>query len=283
MSPRKKKDSDDGDVKELTENQKLRISTATPMVSDRDFFKINLDNMFMAWHDAKGYRKNIHASDILRSDEIEYGKDQRFCLRECVLLNFYEQELKPHDIWTVRRFLNGWMLHEKWQELMEAHGKVVAVEQEVENTDYGFKIVFTPDAIVEFFKKQWIVEIKGYKSDSYNKLDENGVPPESAHDQCNLYMHLTGIHQGFIIVENKDNSAFKVWAIKYNEEIVKPYLDRLSKLQKLVEEHKINSSLPERLCETYGCERAERCNVRDACFYEAVRKKHKLPAEEWTL
>lgn len=277
----KNKKGEDDQEKDLIKEERDR--SVKKYAAERDFYVININQMFNAWHDAKGYRKNIHASDILKGDEIKYNRDNRFCFRECVLLNFYEQELKSHDIWTTRRFLNGWMLHEKWQDLMEKHGSVVAIEEEIANTEYGFKIVFTPDAIINFMGQKWIVEIKGYKSDTYNALDVNGPPPDDAHDQCNLYMNLTGIHRGFIIVENKDNSNFKVWAIDHSEMLAQPYLDKLNKLKVFVEKHKISGSLPKGICDKYKCERAERCNVRDACFHKSVREKTKLPAEEWMI
>lgn len=244
--------------------------------------KQHLDSLFDEWDRDKTHRKNIHASDLLRSDNIEYDRDQRFCRRECVLKNFYEQNEVKNDKWAAKRFLNGWVLHEKWQDLFVKYSKALAVEEEIEHTDYGFKIVFTPDAIIEFLGEKYIVEIKGYKSDFVDKLREYDKPPESAHHQCNLYMALTGIHKGIIIIENKNTSTFKCWIVYYNEDMAKKYLDRIVQIGEDIELHLEHDILPERICDSKTCERAKTCNARDACFSKS-RGLKLLPREEWDM
>jgi hypothetical protein len=229
-------------------------------------FKLELDSMFNAWEAGKPLRSGApHASAIL-------APDSEWCLRRHVLTALYPEQVERPDVkpWSAHQnavFLNGWVLHEKWQKLFNEHGQVVEVEHShFDETRY---LHFTPDAIVSFGGQRYVVEIKGYKSTTYEKLDEAGNPPAAAHVQANLYAHMLEIERGIILVENKDTQDYKVWAIQCDVELARPYLDRMYQVKGKV----ATRSTPARVCLSCTEHRAEKCPVRKLCFSGKLKEK----------
>jgi hypothetical protein len=229
-------------------------------------FKLELDSMFNSWEAGKPLRSGApHASAIL-------APDSEWCLRRHVLLALYPEqaerlEVKPWSAHQNAVFLQGWQIHEKWQKLFSEHGQVVEVEHShFDETRY---LHFTPDAIVEFAGHKYVVEIKGYKSTTYEKLDETGNPPQAAHHQCNLYCQMLEVERGLILVENKDTQDYKVWAIERAAELARPYLERMYDVKGAV----ATKRTPARVCSSCTEHRAEKCPVRKLCFSGKLQEK----------
>lgn len=232
-------------------------------------FKIELGDMLNSWDATKPLRTGApHASSIL-------APESEWCLRRQVLLAVYpEQAERPvQKPWSAHQnavFLNGWSLHEKYQRLFSDHGQVVEVE--TSHFDETRFLHFTPDAIVQFGGLTWVVEIKGYHSDHFGKLDEAGKPPEAAYLQCNLYCHLLGIGQGLILVENKNTQEYKVWAIHVNHEMAQPYTQRCYQVKSRVSIASTTlardgvANLPPRKCNNLKDRQAEKCSECKMCF-----------------
>lgn len=228
-------------------------------------FKHSLDEMFNAWEAAKPLRTGApHASAILQPDS-------EWCLRRQVLLALFPEEAehpesKPWDAHQNAVFLNGWLLHEKYQRLFQQFGNVMEVE--TAHYDEDRYLHFTPDAVIEWAGQQYVVEIKGYKASHFERLDETAAPPEAASLQCNLYMHILGIARGLILVENKDSQDYKVWCIEHSAELARPYTDRMYQIKGKV----ITKVIPARACKSRTEHRAEKCPVRDFCFSARMSK-----------
>lgn len=225
--------------------------------------KIELADMFNSWEASKPLRVGApHASSIL-------APESEWCLRRHVLTAVYPDvaerpEVKPWDSLKNARFLNGWVLHEKWQKLFKDHASVVEVEES--HYDETRFLHFTPDAIIQWGGHRYVVEIKGYKAETYDKLDEDGPAPEAAMLQCNLYCHLLGIGRGIILVENKNTQDFKLWVIEADKELAKPYTDRMYEVKSRTTLARAGKPLPSKACKTQGEIRAQQCPMRKLCF-----------------
>lgn len=231
--------------------------------SAAQLFKMDVEEMFNAWDLAKPLRTGMpHASAIL-------APENAYCLRSLVLAAHYPNQVERPSLkpWTANQnqiFLNGWTLHEKYQTLFQRFGRVVEVE--TSHYDETRLLHFTPDAIVEHLGENMVVEIKGYKAESFDKMDEHGPAPEAAHHQANFYMHLLDLQHALILVENKNNQAMKVWAVEYNQPLVNPYLDRIYRFRTALHKAENDQGLPDRMCKTSRDRNAEKCGVCKLCF-----------------
>lgn len=225
--------------------------------------KMDLDDMFNAWEAAKPLRTGApHASAIL-------APESEWCVRRQVLSAVYPDqatrpEAKPWSGHQNAVFLNGWVLHEKYQKLLSEHAQVTEVE--TSHYDETRFLHFTPDAVIEWAALPWVVEIKGYKASSFEAMDEAGDPPAAAWHQCNLYCHLLGIEQGIVLVECKDTQEYKLWAIQHDPELAKPYTERMYQVKGRTALAKAGKGIPERKCVSINDRLAQKCVMRELCF-----------------
>jgi hypothetical protein len=226
-------------------------------------FKLELDDMFNTWEASKPLRTGApHASAIL-------APESDWCVRRHVLSALYPEEAerleqKPWSAHTNAVFLNGWCLHEKYQKLFSDFGTVIEVE--TSHFDETRFVHFTPDLITEYAKLPYVWEIKGYKAETWEKLDESGDPPEAAWHQCNLYCHILQIPRGIVLVENKNTQQYKIWCIQHDPALARPYTDRCYAVKGAVTVARATGKLPERMCATCTDARAQKCHMRRICF-----------------
>lgn len=213
------------------------------------------DKLFHKWrglNDAP--RTGLHASAII------VPKDQ-FCYRELVLAPVYQHNEVPLSAKTLRIFLHGTYVHMKWQFLFEMAGLAEHVERK--NASDLWNVQLTPDAVIKLLGKRWIVEIKTMYSRGYNGLHS---PPANAVRQAQFYMAQTGIPQGIILVENKDNQEYKTWMIEFDPKVARKFLVRLHNLKARRKKHATKGLLPKRICASPKDVRAKACALREACF-----------------
>jgi hypothetical protein len=221
-------------------------------------FKFDVEEMFNQWDASKPLRSGMpHASAIL-------APESSYCLRSLVLAATHPEEVErpPLKPWTTKNnqvFLNGWSLHEKYQSLLLKFGRPIEIEKS--HFDEEHMLHYTPDAIVEHCHEHMVVEIKGYKAEAFDTMDELKSAPDAAHKQVNLYMHLLNLEHGLILVENKNTQKMKCWCVERDEEMVRPSLDRIERFQEA-----LHKALPTRICSSKSDRNAEKCISCKTCF-----------------
>jgi len=115
--------------------------------------------------------------------------------------------------------------------------------------------------------KIYLVEVKSTKSIDY-------VKEASPHNvqQLQLYMHFTGVHNGFLLYIDKSNLKTKTFEIEYSEEEAKRILERFKSLHKHLKEE----SLPEAegRCHKEVKWMCGYCEYKDRCFKDTPKAKH---------
>lgn len=203
-------------------------------------------------------RYGLHTSAII------VGED-KFCYREQVLSLLYKQaqgEHVPQNL--IRIFEEGNAIHEKWQRLFIRGGLCKAEDLDFSKFYDEYEVGYTPDAILTIKGKKYVVEIKSVNTYQFMKMTSH----PTASKQVQMYMHFSGIHDGIILCEDKNTQQFKVFMVKYNPEIVAPYIERLEAVQyyknRVFEEGKMVKRCSQ--CTSKLCKRAIGCPMRDACW-----------------
>lgn len=236
--------------------------------------KQKFNNMFLYMRDDRNLeevRAGLHASAII-------GPESEFCYREQVLSLVYEMSQgKELPVNALKIFAAGTSIHEKWQNMFAAcSGNIKGfklIRAEARSFSEKWNLFFTPDSIIEIDGIKYIVEIKSMNTFSYKHAAVSTNPHPHARHQIQLYMHLTGIHQGLILIEDKNTQDFEVFKIEYNYKEVLPYLDRLIEINEQYKAFVEEGIQPLGLCKKENCKRAENCNMRFACFHQEEAKK----------
>lgn len=202
-------------------------------------------------------RKGLHASAII-------VPPSQFCLREQVLSVLFKrnkEESKDISNYLIRIFEEGNSVHEKWQNLFVNAGIAKAIEGRGYSSFYD--LYMTPDAIIEMFGKQWIVEIKSANTNSFKKMvTKHG----SGNNQMQLYMYFFNIPRGFVLVEDKNDQNIKIFPEIFDYKVAYPYIKRLSDIKNGKEKFISDDVLPCMLCGDLTESRAKKCPMSDSCF-----------------
>lgn len=216
-------------------------------------------------------RTGMHGSAVIVTED-------KFCYREQVLSFFFRASEKYIVPKVKRIFLEGWSVHEKWQNLFKHVGIAVGIEQRGHSEEYD--LFFTPDAIIEIKGKKYVVEIKSVNDYQFRNMTCH----PSAEKQLQLYMHFLGIPKGFVLCENKNTQDIKVFVYDYDCKKVVPYLKRMVKVLKYKKRFEKRGKLPARICDKNSCPRAADCNYADACFNKRTplnKKEYKAMKAQW--
>lgn len=205
-------------------------------------------------------RYGLHASAIIASDE-------EFCYREQLLSLFFKMnqgEQLPTSL--LRIFAQGNAMHEKWYNLFRRQGIDIAIERTLFMEKYDLN--FTIDALLNIYGEEVICDVKSVNTFTFNKTDRH----PSGEKQINFYCWALSIYtsvphrKGFVLMDSKNDQNFKVVPVYYDKEKVRPYVDRLKEIQTMKQEYLEQGILPNRKCDCSTCKRAEKCNMRDACW-----------------
>lgn len=224
-------------------------------------------------------RRGLHASAMIVSDD-------KFCYRQQVLSLFYKQlQGEQTPIGLKRIFSEGDAIHEKWQRLFIRGGLCEPLDCDFSRFAEEFDLSYTPDiicAIPEDYRLEsvyddsvkkipYVVEIKSVNTFTFKKQKYHA----SGRKQCQLYMYLTGIHNGIVLCDDKNTQEFKVYKYEYNPTEIAPYISRLERVQefkdRLVNRNKIVKRHEK--CSGYNCKMAASCPMHDVCY---GRSKEKL-------
>lgn len=217
-------------------------------------------------------RKGLHASAIIVSDD-------KFCYRQQLLSLFYRQlQGEQTSVGLKRIFAEGDAIHEKWQRLFIRGGLCEPLDCDFSRFDDDYDLSYTPDIICvipedyeltsvydESVKKiPYIIEIKSVNTFTFKKQKYHA----SGRKQCQLYMYLTGIHNGIVLCDDKNTQDFKVYKYEYNPSEIAPCIRRLEQIQECKANLINNKKMVKRCkqCENYNSKRALECPMRDVCF-----------------
>jgi hypothetical protein len=232
-------------------SKKLNELLANPL---EGLVEAQLNRMFVQWNSGKGIRAGIHTSSIIEPED-------KFCYREQILALFCKKNQVELPVKLLRIFLHGWSVHEKWQSLFQESGVAESIERS--SLSKKWDLYLTPDAIIRLGKKRYVVEIKSMNTYQFKKLKG---PPSNAVRQAQVYMHQVSIPNAIILVEDKNDQAFKVFLIDYEPEIVRPYIERLHNISRLAKAFEEQRKLPKRICMGLKDKRAVSCQSSKACF-----------------
>jgi len=201
-------------------------------------------------------RAGLHASAIIAGE-----KD--FCYREQVLSLLYKMNGgKDIPIGLKRIFEEGNSIHEKWQRLFIRGGLGEAEDMDRSRFKKKYELSYTPDAILTIGGHEYVGEIKSVNTFQFKNMHSH----PSGKKQLMFYMWLTGIERGFVLCEDKNTQDIKVFTYHFSLELVEEFIARLEAIQvykrRVVEEGKMVKGI----CKSSTCQRAEKCNMRDACW-----------------
>lgn len=218
-------------------------------------------------------RFGLHASAIIVSES-------KFCLRQQVLSLIYKQRQSEDVAPGLKRiFEEGNAIHEKWQRMF-IRAKVTTADQcDLSQFNKQYSVSFTPDIICSIPDKQYdwnnmICEIKSVNTFQFSKMSDH----PSGKLQLQFYMYLTGAERGFTLCEDKNSQDIKIKIYNYEEEKVKPFIDRLEAIKQAKDNlYKTKKMVARKQgCNTVGCKTADACPMRDACYNVGIGRV-KLP------
>lgn len=223
--------------------------------------KNRLEKLFLEDRDHED-RYGLHASAIIASDN-------EFCYREQVLSLFFKMNQGEQlPISTLKIFAQGNAMHEKWYKLFRQQGIDIAIERTLFLKEYDLS--FTIDALLNLFGEEVICDVKSVNTFIFNK--QQGHP--SGEKQINFYCwaltKYTGIphRKGFVLMDSKNDQQIKVVPVTYSKEKARPFVERLKDVQEMKKQYIEEGILPNRKkeCINPKCKRADKCNMKDACW-----------------
>ena len=186
------------------------------------------------------------------------------------------------------RMENGDYFHSRMEERFAKMGILVAPELPILNEELNISgrtdaVIFNPNANESKYddvltlrdregKEVWtgvnkeiaLVELKSINSKGFSRVLSKG--PENGHpEQLLLYMYLTGIKQGLLLYENKnDQSLHEIW-IDYDEVKVQKIIDKINTINHCVKTEVLPDREGSRSSFVCGW-----CDFKDVCWCENV-------------
>lgn len=228
-----------------------------------------LEMIRMQYSQKCGDRYGLHASAILDTEN-------HFCYRQQVLSLFFKQSQGENiSVGLKRIFEAGTSIGEKWQRLFLRGGIGKPEWMDISHFRKEYDLSYTPDAIVIIGKTKYVVEIKSQNTFAFQKAKSH----PSGQKQLRLYMHLTGIKNGFVLVEDKNTQDFKIFPEVNDPSKIEEFIERLEMIQVYKKKFIETKKPPKRICESSTCKRALECSMKDACFNIGM-KRVKLSNEQ---
>ena len=165
-----------------------------------------------------------------------------------VMLGFLEVKF-PAQI--IRVMNNGNHVHSRIQETLDNMGIVIASELPL-NKDSDdirvadicrrYRISGRLDNIIRLDGCDYIVEIKSAKDRYFKQWKKANEPDPKHYKQIQLYMYITGIKQGIILVENKNDQELLEFRVEYDQECI----NEIMKVIQYINSHVDECIVPER-------------------------------------
>ncbi len=127
------------------------------------------------------------------------------------------------------------------------------------------------DFVIKFNEIEYILETKSINERGFEARKNLKRPKDDHYRQIQLYMHATGIHQGFVWYESKNTQEWLTLFVTYNEPFVKEIVDRYAKIYTV----HLNGDIPKRPHKqtTKVC---MGCDVKDRCWSDEREGTQKL-------
>lgn len=200
-------------------------------------------------------RVGLHTSAIIASDS-------HYCCREQVLSLLYKPRDMNKDLphGTLRIFEEGNYVHRKWQRLFLRGGLSTVSDLDRTRFNEEYMLSFSPDAEVIIEGLPYIVEIKSMNEFAYKR----SLRHQSGEKQCRMYMFMSGIPRGIVLMENKNNQDFRITVLKEDNELTVDHIARLEEIKAYYGARRVPDRLP--CCKTPLAKRCLDCPMSIACW-----------------
>lgn len=163
-----------------------------------------------------------------------------------------------HNSRVQRIFDNGNSTHERIYSYLEKMGILLEKEFRVEHPDPPINSYI--DGIIDWDGHK-VLEIKSISEAGFTYRRLFHKPKDDHYHQIQLYMHITGLDEGFVLYENKNNQEILPILVEYNEEFVEKVLKKFRKIYKAYTDDK----LPVRPYKQSG-EKCQNCALLKHCW-----------------
>ena len=180
------------------------------------------------------------------------------CSREVVyaMLGYPKTEIPTR---VLRIFDNGDSMHERYQNWFGEMGILISPELEIYDEDLG--VSGRTDALIRLDNELILVELKSANWRAFERMQKTREPKEDYVLQLQLYLHLTGIEKGIILIENKNDQSILEFAVTYDIDIANKLIHKINKCL----DHARNGALPERDYEKSSFE-CKYCDFNTLCW-----------------
>lgn len=231
-------------------------------------YKEELEMLAYQYAQEEEERLGLHASSITNAGN-------NFCFREQIINILYmkykkagkkvpknierafKYKLQQNEnipIHLARIYEEGKSVGTKWQRLFIRGGLAKKEDLDVSRFVDEYDLSYTPDGIIELNGKVYVVEIKSSNRNQF----ENMTNHPAGKRQLKLYMYMESeykgrkIDGGFVLVDCKDNSDFKIFLEFFEPDEIDPSveksLDLLEKIQKVKKKVLKTKKLPPCKC-----------------------------------
>jgi hypothetical protein len=161
------------------------------------------------------------------------------CPREIVyaMLGYPRPEIPSR---VLRIFDNGDSMHERYQNWFAEMGILISPELPIKDDELG--ISGRTDALIRLNDELILVELKSSNANQFERMQKAGAPREEFSQQLQLYLHLTGIKKGIILIENKNDQSI----LEFEEEYDNTMANELVRKIRSCIHHAKEGTLPDR-------------------------------------
>lgn len=146
------------------------------------------------------------------------------CSREIVyaMLGYSKPEIPSR---VLRIFDNGDSMHERYQNWFGEMGILISPELPIKDEELG--ISGRTDALIRINDELVLVELKSSNTRQFERMQKEGLPKEEFSKQLQLYLHLTGIKKGIILIENKNDQSILEFTEDYDNELANELIKKI--------------------------------------------------------
>lgn len=195
------------------------------------------------------------------------GIKQANCMRRAVYLLRGAEKVPGFEARTLRIFDTGHAAHDRLQrsfEEIERNGDIsdFVAEEAIKVEVDGVPISGHADGVFVYEGKKILLEIKTCSETVFENRLRYKKPKDEHFAQANVYAHILGCDQIWILYENKNNQEIAIFPRTPDE---KKYKDTIKKWKKAYEEFYKEDKLPA-IAYSEGSEICEKCDLKHFCL-----------------